>query len=167
MVHQVQRLIAGSPQVTIDTVAFMGKPTKVSQIQKIPIGYVPISSSNAPEVKHDHEKSKDDKRECSLSAENAVEKAPFSSVQNSNGSTSARYPLPPADLKMNPWSQQPGQQWLIPVLSPSEGLIYKPYPAPGYMTPGPGPLPGKTSFGNWSKVKTGRVDPQTLPSVFI
>ncbi|XP_076935707.1 protein EARLY FLOWERING 3-like [Bidens hawaiensis] len=145
---KVQRLIAGSPQVTIDTVAFMGKPTKVSQIQKIPIDYVPISSANAPEVKHYHVKPKDDKRKFSLSAEKVFEKAPLSSVQNSYGSTSTRYPLPPADPKKDPWSQQPGQQWLIPVMSPSEGLIYKPYPAPGYMTPGPGPPPGKASFGH-------------------
>ncbi|XP_076902769.1 protein EARLY FLOWERING 3-like [Bidens hawaiensis] len=147
---KVQRLIAGLPEVMIEANAFIGKPTEVSQIKKVPLDNVLKSTTSAPKVTDYHEKSKVGKREFSLSAENAVEKAPLSLVQNSNGSTSTRYPLPPPDPKMDPWSQQPGQQWLIPVMSPSEGLIYKPYPAPGYMTPGPGPPPGKASLSNRS-----------------
>ncbi|XVE53778.1 hypothetical protein DITRI_Ditri03aG0029600 [Diplodiscus trichospermus] len=36
---------------------------------------------------------------------------------------------------MSPWCfhQVPGHQWLVPVISPSEGLIYKPYPGPGFL----------------------------------
>ncbi|KAF5753973.1 putative protein EARLY FLOWERING 3 [Helianthus annuus] len=137
---KVQRLIAGSPDVMIETDAFIGNPSKVSQINKVPLDYARKSSTNVPKVKDYHEKSNHDNRE--FSAENAVEKAALSSVQKSNGSTLKRYPLPPPDPTMGQLSQQPGQQWLIPVMSPSEGLIYKPYPAPGYMTPGPGPPPG-------------------------
>ncbi|KAI3812522.1 hypothetical protein L1987_17232 [Smallanthus sonchifolius] len=137
---KVQRLIAGSPQVMTETDLFMKKPTKIPQIQKIPLDYVQKSSTNVPKIKDYHDKSEDNKRE--LSAENAVGKGSLSSVQNNNGSTLTRYPLPPPDPEMGQWSQQHGQQWLIPVMSPSEGLIYKPYPAPGCMTPGSGPPPG-------------------------
>ncbi|KAJ0631215.1 putative protein EARLY FLOWERING 3 [Helianthus annuus] len=141
---KVQRLIAGSPDVM--SYAFIGNPSKASQINKVPLDYARKSSTNVPKVKDYHEKSNHDNRE--FSAENAVEKAALSSVQKSNGSTLKRYPLPPPDPTMGQLSQQPGQQWLIPVMSPSEGLIYKPYPAPGYMTPGPGPPPGKASSDN-------------------
>lgn len=78
--------------------------------------------------------------ECS--AENAVGRTSLSSVKN--GSQPSNYgPFlgnpPPApvngDNKMNPWCfhQMPGHQWLVPVMSPSEGLIYKPYTGPGFM----------------------------------
>lgn len=46
------------------------------------------------------------------------------------------------DPKLAPWCfpVQTGNQWLVPVRSPSEGLIYKPYPGPcfpnsGFMAP--------------------------------
>lgn len=43
------------------------------------------------------------------------------------------------------FNQSPGHQWLIPVMSPSEGLIYKPYPGPGF----PGAVyGGYQSFGH-------------------
>lgn len=45
--------------------------------------------------------------------------------------------------KSDPWCANhptPGNQWLVPIMSPSEGLIYKPYtgpcpPSTGFMTP--------------------------------
>lgn len=128
--------------------AFLGKLAKISPIKKIPLEYVLKPSLNIPKLKDNHEKLKNNTRE--FSAENAVEKTSLSSVQNSCWSTFTGYQLPPSDPKMGSWSlsQWPGHQWLIPVMSPSEGLIYKPYPGPGYMTPGPGPgpPPGKTSL---------------------
>ncbi|KAG2316037.1 hypothetical protein Bca4012_066881 [Brassica carinata] len=47
-----------------------------------------------------------------------------------------KLPLPPInkDLMTPMWPQQllppPGNQWLVPVMSPSEGLVYKPYTGP-------------------------------------
>lgn len=49
-----------------------------------------------------------------------------------------RWPLPPVS---RPWCLPQGQQWLIPVMSPSEGLVYKPYPAPAFGPPAPPPAP--------------------------
>ncbi|KAK1267594.1 Protein EARLY FLOWERING 3 [Acorus gramineus] len=38
---------------------------------------------------------------------------------------------PDNNPKVNPWCfQPPANQWLIPVMSPSEGLVYKPYAGP-------------------------------------
>lgn len=52
------------------------------------------------------------------------------------------HPVPPASQnRLNPWCfQPPAHQWLVPVMSPSEGLVYKPYAgqcplATGFMAP--------------------------------
>ncbi|KAL3655524.1 hypothetical protein CASFOL_001310 [Castilleja foliolosa] len=41
-------------------------------------------------------------------------------------------PDPSTDAKLAPWFFHPpiGNQWLVPIKSPSEGLVYKPYPGP-------------------------------------
>ncbi|TKY74933.1 EARLY FLOWERING 3 [Spatholobus suberectus] len=89
--------------------------------------------------------------ECS--AENAVGKTSLSSVKNgSHLSNYTPFPANPhqanvaADSGMAPWcfNQSPGHQWLIPVMTPSEGLVYKPYPGPGFTGTGCG---GCAPFG--------------------
>ncbi|KAJ9568401.1 hypothetical protein OSB04_004367 [Centaurea solstitialis] len=54
-------------------------------------------------------------------------------------------PPPPPAAKQPPWCflPPPGNQWLIPVKSPSEGLVYKPYTGP-YPPPPPPPPPSLT-----------------------
>lgn len=96
--------------------------------------------------------------ECS--AESTVGKASLSTVQNGSQLSSHKpfsgNPLPTPvtnDSYAGPWcfQQPPGQQWLIPVMSPSEGLVYKPFPGPGFPSPicGGGP-PGSTpTMGNF------------------
>ncbi|KAJ0249051.1 Uncharacterized protein HA466_0146040 [Hirschfeldia incana] len=65
-----------------------------------------------------------------------------------------KLPLP----STNKWPQQilpsPGNQWLVPVMSPSEGLVYKPYTGPcppppsAFMVPFYGQdSPNNTTFG--------------------
>lgn len=53
-------------------------------------------------------------------------------------------PFSATDPIPSPWSfspPPPGNQWLVPVMSPSEGLIYKPYTGPCSPTTGfPGPM---------------------------
>ncbi|RWW87343.1 hypothetical protein BHE74_00003841 [Ensete ventricosum] len=57
-----------------------------------------------------------------------------------NSGDSSPVPVTPDD-KSSPWCFPPlANQWLVPVMSPSEGLVYKPYPGPcpptgGFMTP--------------------------------
>ncbi|XP_071705063.1 protein EARLY FLOWERING 3-like [Rutidosis leptorrhynchoides] len=132
---KVQRLIAGSPQLLVDESAYVAKPAKVSPIKKLPIEYVLKSSLNTPNQKINAEKPNDD---TEFSAENAVGKASLSSVQNGSQTTNCRpFGGPPSDPNMGSWNFNgpPGHQWLIPVMTPSEGLVYKPYPGPGFMGP--------------------------------
>lgn len=81
--------------------------------------------------------------------------------QNSNHVThSGNTPLTPlaADNNSIPWCfHPPGNQWLVPIMSPSEGLVYKPYmglrpPNVSFMTPlhggcGPLSLPPTAGYG--------------------
>ncbi|KAL0407730.1 UNVERIFIED_CONTAM: protein EARLY FLOWERING 3 [Sesamum radiatum] len=49
------------------------------------------------------------------------------------------------------FNQPHGYHWLVPVMSPSEGLIYKPYPGPGFVGPacgGCGPPGSNPMMGN-------------------
>ncbi|KVH95597.1 hypothetical protein Ccrd_002359 [Cynara cardunculus var. scolymus] len=134
-ISMVQKLIAGFPPPMVEDDAFLGKLAKVSPIKKVHVEYALKSSTNVPNdtrdfsVKNVVERPKDDTRDFSV--ENTVEKAPLFSVQNNHHSTFSGYLLPPSD----PNFQLPGHQWLIPIMSPSEGLIYKPYPGPGYLLP--------------------------------
>ncbi|KAK1576792.1 hypothetical protein Q3G72_016537 [Acer saccharum] len=79
--------------------------------------------------------------------ENAVGNLPLPSVNNDTskglvtrqskfGSYSGNAPPTPVtrNIKPSPWC--PGNQWLISVMSPSEGLVYKPYTGPCPPTAG-------------------------------
>ncbi|XP_062019523.1 protein EARLY FLOWERING 3 [Rosa rugosa] len=160
---KVQRLIAGSPHLLLEDTAFLGTSLRGSPAKKLPAEYVvkPLLLKR----KHESEKS-NNKMECS--AENAVGKASLSSVKN--GSQPSHYgpyvgspppPAPvPADNKAAPWCfhQPPGHQYLIPVMSPSEGLIYKPYNGPGFVGAacgGCGPFGSSSMPGNFIKPAYG------------
>lgn len=135
--EQVQRSFAGSPHLLVEDGAYLGKPSKGSFAKKLSLEFIIKPSPNT--VKH-----KDDSNKPSLnmecSAANADGKTSFSSVQNECQASSYKPLSTPfvSDAKTSPWGfhQPPGQQWLIPVMSPSEGLIYKPYnPGHGFMSP--------------------------------
>ncbi|CAI9784886.1 unnamed protein product [Fraxinus pennsylvanica] len=130
---KVQRSIAGSPHLLLKDAAYLGKPVKASPAKKLPLDYnkVPL---NVSKRKMDSDKPSHP-TECS--AENTVEKASVSSVQYSLPPVSGNPPAPSVSGANNfgPWcfNQPNGQQWLIPMMTSSEGLIYKPYPGPGFM----------------------------------
>ncbi|CBI20609.3 unnamed protein product, partial [Vitis vinifera] len=138
---KVQRLIAGSPHLMVDESAYLGKPSlKSSPAKKLPLEYVVKPPPNMVMHKDDYERAS---HQLECSAENAVGKTHLPSVKNGNPpSNYGPYignppPAPaPTDSKMGPWCypQPPGHQWLVPVMSPSEGLVYKPYPGPGFMS---------------------------------
>ncbi|CAJ2643838.1 unnamed protein product [Trifolium pratense] len=136
---KVQQLIAGSPDLLFGDAAFLGKSIPDgSTPKKLPIEYVVKARLQNLKRKVDSEKI-DQNMECS--AENAVGKTSISSVKNgSHLSSSMPFAGNPhqgnmtAENGMGPWcfNQSTGHQWLIPVMSPSEGLVYKPYPGPGF-----------------------------------
>lgn len=158
---QVQRLIAGSPHLLLEDSTYLGKPSiEGSPAENLPSDCVVTSPIHATKHKDDSEKPN---HKMEGSAENAVGKTSLSSVKN--GSQPSNYgpysgnpiTVPMAtDAKMAPWCfhQSLGHQWLIPVMSPSEGLVYKPYTAPGFVGSvcggcGPfGPIPLTGNFVN-------------------
>ncbi|XP_020226550.1 ELF3-like protein 2 isoform X1 [Cajanus cajan] len=149
---KVQRLIAGSPHILLEDNLLLNKPPpKTSTTKKLQsddfVGEKPSSvvkldskSGNAPPTEH--------------VTNNAFGKIPIPCVNNitkghanqlpnyshhlgnlavasadSNSKQSPSYVYPP-----------PGNQWLVPVMSPSEGLVYKPIIGPcppnaGFMAP--------------------------------
>ncbi|XP_065848976.1 protein EARLY FLOWERING 3 [Euphorbia lathyris] len=143
---KVQRLISASPHLLLENSGYLGKPSS----KKLPSEYVLMPPGHVAKCKNDSDKQNHEKEH---SAENGVEKASFSLVKN--GSQPYIYgpylgnptPIPmPTDSKLGPWcfNLSLGNQLLVPVMSPSEGLVYKPYTAPGVMESSGG---GQHPFG--------------------
>ncbi|KAL8152300.1 hypothetical protein V2J09_010060 [Rumex salicifolius] len=139
---KVQQLIAESPEVLIDARAFLGKSTiKVTPIKHIPSQYTlkALADSNKPKDNPPKPNPKDDYTEAT--SESAVAKPPVSASPpkptQPNLIHHPQFPANPA-LQIPPPMAIPqpgGHQWLVPVMSPSEGLIYKPYPGPAFPSP--------------------------------
>lgn len=124
--------------------ACFDKPTKPLPRKKRPLVYavnvISKGDSENPSRKKEH------------SAESTVEKPPLPSAQNGVPPSSCRPSAgsaPPASVVssdhnnaqmsyLNHPQPQGQHQWLIPVMSPSEGLVYKPYQAPGFVGQGAG-----------------------------
>lgn len=134
---KVQRSFAGSPHLLVEDGAYLGKPSKGSFAKKLPLELIIKPPPHT--VKHKDDSNKPSHNmECS--AATADGKASFSSVQDDFSASNCGPQSTPfvSDAKTSPggFHQPPGQQWLIPVMSPSEGLIYKPYnPGHGFMSP--------------------------------
>ncbi|XP_043703825.1 ELF3-like protein 2 [Telopea speciosissima] len=147
---KVQRLIAGSPHLLLENNHYLAKLSlMVSPTKKLPSEHVLKPPQQNVEPKADCQKPN-----CSTEcAENAVGEPTVPSLDNdinrgivsqhsSFGPYSRNPPVVPVvtDSIMGPWCfhPPPGNQWLVPFLSPSEGLVYKPYtgpcpPPPGFM----------------------------------
>ncbi|KAL0311899.1 UNVERIFIED_CONTAM: protein EARLY FLOWERING 3 [Sesamum radiatum] len=149
-INQVQKLISASPHVLLEGSAYFGKPLKPLPGKKLPLGCAVKAIPNVSKQKGDTEKPIHKKEG---SAENTVEKASISSAQNgglpsSCGPLSANSPAPSVNQSWC-FNQPLGpQQWLIPVMSPSEGLVYKPYPGPGFMGQACAPPGSNAMMGN-------------------
>ncbi|KAM6559187.1 hypothetical protein CsatA_028426 [Cannabis sativa] len=161
---KVQRLIAGSPNLMVENGDILEKsplkgcyPAKKLQQEYVVVKPLPVIACS----KDDSDKPS---RKREFSAENAVGKESFFSVETTshfmNYGPYLGYPQPVANMTdngMGPWGfhQSTGPQWLVPVMSPSEGLVYKPYTGPGMMGAGFGghgppfgPCPVPTNFAN-------------------
>ncbi|XP_075479126.1 ELF3-like protein 2 isoform X2 [Primulina tabacum] len=151
---KVQKLIAGSPEVIFENNFNLKKPSiKFPPMKKLlfvtPLDPSPIVAK--PKV--DGVKSNPDNDGKLLPPLNAAEKRYFTQPSASNKpSTSASTPT---DGNLAPWCfyPPPGNQWLVPVRSPSEGLIYKPYTGPcppsfGFMA---------SVYGNYTPISLSTV----------
>lgn len=150
---KVQRLIAGSPHILLENNFYLGKPSvKISPLKKLRSEYV--SEPKAPPIVKAKDNSPRSIPITEYQDENVVSKFPLPSVnydtskelntEESNfGIYSANPSLAPGNIYMKPapWYFQPppGNHWLVPEMSPSEGLVYKPSagscPTAGFMAP--------------------------------
>ncbi|KAL9227265.1 hypothetical protein vseg_002977 [Gypsophila vaccaria] len=141
---KVQKHFAGSPNMLLEASAFVGqvslKPPAMKNSSEYVVKVLPLT-----DIRKDATHRTTD--EVEGTAENAVPKAPapvpsqHHPIQPTDyTSFSSNTALPPPgsmDPKMNPWGfhQLSAHQWLVPVMTASEGLVYKPYPAPGFAGP--------------------------------
>lgn len=166
---KVQKLIAGSVALILDdTLAVRKTAFDISPVKKL------LSIEPSPIVKHSTRipnlsiECADENTVAKVALppitecadENAVAKVPLPSVNSNtcdrritsraiNEASLGNTPSAPASIndRPPPWCfSPPGNQWLVPVMSPSEGLIYKPYagpcpPNPGFMAPVYGNFP--------------------------
>lgn len=139
---KVQGLIAGSPYLLKDSV-FMNKTSKDSNMKKYSPEFSVKAIAHAMKNKDDPEDPYD---EVKCTAENAVSKAPPVSALKS---------LPPVstdpEMKSRSFHQPASHQWLVPMRCPSQGLVYRQCPAPGFMSPvlgGYGALGSTPAVGN-------------------
>lgn len=133
---KVQKLIAESPDLLLECSTLVSKsPLKGASVKK------PAARSAVKAIAQVTKKIEDSRKlnqKIEHTAENAVGELPVSSLQNpsqhiTEGPFSAST-VPANDMRMVPWffPQPTSQQWLVPVMSPSEGLVYKPYPGPAF-----------------------------------
>ncbi|XP_059639329.1 protein EARLY FLOWERING 3-like [Cornus florida] len=145
---KVQRLIARSPDLLLENNLYLGTTSmEVSPAKKFRSNYVLEPPPSIAKQKEDSQKP-NPTNECS------VEKAVRNPRPSLNSDTNkicvtqqskcepySRNAAPAAvasNAKPAPWcsSPPPGNQWLVPVISPSEGLVYKPYAGPCPPTAG-------------------------------
>ncbi|KAK1562367.1 hypothetical protein Q3G72_015565 [Acer saccharum] len=143
---KVQKLIARSPHLLLDDQLYMNKPhLDMSLVKKLPPKSILEASPQIIVKPKDNSQKPDLRMECE--DENAVGNLPLPSVNNdtSKGLVTRRSNFesyaPPTPVTRNtkpsPWCfPPPGNQWLVSVMSPSEGLVYKPYTGPCPPTAG-------------------------------
>ncbi|XP_047971914.1 protein HEADING DATE 3B-like isoform X2 [Salvia hispanica] len=148
---KVQKMIAALPNLLVEDSVIFDKPIKPILGKKRPLDSTMNAVSNASDEKGN---SDNPSHKNERSAENTLERP------NSSCGPSANIPPSPPAITTNDHSNArtpafnhpEGHQWLIPVMSPSEGLVYKPYPAPGFPGQGcggpgpPMPNPATTNF---------------------
>ncbi|KAJ4768285.1 Protein EARLY FLOWERING 3 [Rhynchospora pubera] len=183
---KVQKLIAASPY-SLQSDSFLGKK------QPAPIKPVPAIGSSL--VAHSQGSKHVDELqmiknipECSKATTVVVgenntsnqktlpshEEVPENNqVRSTAAVNSAATPMAPENKPNNTWCvPPPPNQWLVPVMSPSEGLVYKPYagpypPAGSFMSPlfpgCPAPVPTVPATGDFMNSAYGVPVPMPLP----
>ncbi|TYI81271.1 hypothetical protein E1A91_D05G143100v1 [Gossypium mustelinum] len=145
---KVQRLIAGSPKILLEDTYYMGKLSlDVSPFKKLPSDNV----SEPPLIVKIRDRSQKPNIGIEYADENAIAKLPHPSANGdtNKGLLTQRPKYGPYSGNVlstsratntgssSPWGfSPPGSQWLVPVMSPSEGLVYKPYAGPCPPTAG-------------------------------
>ncbi|KAF8724825.1 hypothetical protein HU200_020763 [Digitaria exilis] len=149
---KVQKLIAASPHLLIEGDPCLGKALVASK-KKVAGGDTEKqlqSAKNKDDVQPTLQQLEYSKDEYSKDNTEGNQPSPTQDdvvgVQHNiqaaaNGAVSSNPPtMPTPDNKQNSWFPPHPNQWLVPVMSPSEGLVYKPYtghcpPAGSFLAP--------------------------------
>ncbi|XP_073314541.1 ELF3-like protein 2 [Primulina huaijiensis] len=129
---KVQKGIALSPYLVEDNVASSEKPIEPA----VPPKTLPMDNPNVvlPNVSKGESVKPSDKIE--LMVQKSVGKPSISATQTggnySHASSISSKHTPPESGALNR-TQPHGHQWLIPLMSPSEGLVYKPHPGNSFV----------------------------------
>ncbi|CAM0953401.1 unnamed protein product [Alopecurus aequalis] len=145
---KVQKLIAASPHLLIEGDPCLGtalviskKKLAASNVEKQILSAKSKDDDDAQLTLQQAEYSKEDNTEGNQASpsqddDDVIEFQHNNNQAASNGAVSsnppATMPAPPdSDKQNNNWcAPPPPNQWLVPVMSPSEGLVYKPYAGP-------------------------------------
>lgn len=131
-ISQVQKLIASSPHLLLEASTALSKPSSKSLPTTKPL--VENNKKSLSPTRRNRDEPEKPAHPVECTAENAVGQTP-AFISKSVALA------PPTASSLGPWCpplhQPPGQQqWLIPMMSPAEGLVYKPYPGPGFSPTG-------------------------------
>ncbi|KAK4755922.1 hypothetical protein SAY87_009679 [Trapa incisa] len=127
---KVQKMIASSPHLLLEGSTTLRKSSSKSLPLTKPLVESDNKSLSPARIIRDEPEKPAHPVECT--AENAVGQIP-AFINKSAALT------PPTGASLGSWcpppQQLPGQQqWLVPVMSPTEGLVYKPYPVLGFSS---------------------------------
>jgi len=147
---KVQKLIAASPHLLIEGDPCLGKSLVTSK-KKLPGEDAEKqlqSAKNKDDVQPtlqqlEHTKDNTEANQPSPTQDDVVGGVQHNNQAAANGAVTSNPPtIPTPDNRQNSWCvpPPPPNQWLVPVMSPSEGLVYKPYtghcpPAGSFLAP--------------------------------
>ncbi|XP_057976898.1 protein HEADING DATE 3B [Malania oleifera] len=147
---KVQRLIAGSPHLLPESNFFVGKrvlnipPVKLPPecvLEQPPLIVKPNDDCQMPISRTECMPSKAVGKPPPLNSDTSKELATQQSNYVAHSGSQPQASMT-ADTKPASWCfhPPPGNQWLVPIVSPSEGFVYKPYmgscpPTSGFMAP--------------------------------
>lgn len=145
---QVQRLITGSPEELLDNDLYLGKPSSPTKkltsesVQELPHPIVNLKVGSQKHNTNNEAAIKDAARNPPLASPMNTDET-YTAPQTNKRPRENQLPISMAiNMQPTPWCVGPsqGNQWLVPMMSPSEGLVYKPYtgrcpPTPGLMSP--------------------------------
>lgn len=131
---QVQKLIAASPHLLIEGDPVLGNAL-MGKRNKLPKGNLKVqtlSITNKDDIEPTLEQPELSKQNTEGNPSHRSHDDGLGDNHHDQAATSNPPALPVApDKKQNNWCMNlPQNQWLVPVMSPSEGLVYKPYAGP-------------------------------------
>lgn len=148
---KVQKSIAASPHLLLEGNPYLSK-SPVKAPSKVPLLDCNMNSQQDAVKQKDAKCQKSDQKK-ELQTENIARAPPPTCGERIDGGSHRQVlesgpcsAVPPShstppDNNPSPWClHPPANQWLVPVMSPSEGLIYKPYtgscaPSSGFLAP--------------------------------